>query len=514
LLIVIIYLVVILYITLLQRRTLKLSVFRADKKVNWWVSGLSLYMFYLSVDQGQLLTGIIAEHGMKGMWMIWAGWLGTFVIPIVFAPLWQKMDFLTDNQFLLFRYPGKSGKYLHLFRAVYVGGLVVALSLCFHVLGFARVLEVFFNIPYASAVGVTGLILALFSLKNVFNLKIKMDVIHAILYFVSLAIIIGALFYETKGSSDFLNFFKLHPDKAQIIPRSSSTSEWFSLFVFMGVQWWSCYLFDGGGPEMSRFTAVKGKRSAILTGLLPISISFVLSFVMMGLIFLLLGRTNHDINPDLYFVESVLDVVPEMLQGLVVLGFFGMFITTAESLLNWGGSFLTIDVIKGYVKPQLSERQWRFLSFGSMLLLSLGATSFALGIDSLERLVKITFSISAGVAPVYILRWVWFRINAWTQLSAMLSSAVCTLLYPSFHDVLPLRNYPMEESRVLAVTVITTVIWFVVTFLTPNKSAEVRMRMMPVLQSRKVFFKRFMIAVFLGAAFLTITVVCWRFVLN
>ncbi len=504
----------ILTVTFFQKKTLNLAVFRADKKVAWWVSGLSLYMFYLSVDQGQLLTGIIANHGMAGMWMIWAGWLGTFVIPLVFAPLWQKMDFLTDNQFLVFRFPGNSGRFLHLFRAVYVGGLVVALSLCFHVLGFARVLEVFLNIPFSSAVAITGLILALFSLKNVFNLKMKMDVFHAVLYFISLIIIIGALLYNINVSDDLLNFFKLHPDKAQLIPTADNTNDWFSLFVFVGIQWWSCYLFDGGGPEMARFTAVKGKRNAMLTGLLPIFISFILSFVMMGLIFLLLGRSNNTINPDLYYVESIFDVVPEMLRGLVVLGFFGMFITTAESLLNWGGSFLTIDVVNGYIIPLITEKQLRYVSFGSMLLLSIGATCFAFAIDSLQTLVKITFSIAAGVAPVYILRWIWFRINAWSQLSAMLGSAVYTLLYPHFHDVLPFKNFPMEEARILVVTILTSITWIVVTFLTPDKSAEVKLKMMPVLESRKLFVKRLLFAIALGFIFLGIVVSFWGLVLN
>jgi Na+/proline symporter len=76
-------------------------------------------MLYLSVEQGQFLTGLIAQHGMKGIWLVWGSWIGAFVVPIVFAPLWQKLDFITDNQFLLFRFPGKSGRILHLFRAIY-----------------------------------------------------------------------------------------------------------------------------------------------------------------------------------------------------------------------------------------------------------------------------------------------------------------------------------------------------------------------------------------------------------
>jgi Na+/proline symporter len=149
-----------------------------------------------------------------------------------------------------------------------------------------------------------------------------------------------------------------------------------------------------------------------------------------------------------------------------------------------------------------------------MLFLSLLAVIFAFYVDNLQSLIKLTFSISAGVAPVYILRWIWFRINAWSQLSAMLSSAVFTLLYPSFHADLPLSKYPMQESRVLVVTILTTIIWLLVTFLTPNQRTEVRLKMLPILESRMSFVKRFAVSISLGILFLGIIAMSWGIILN
>ena len=469
-------------------------------------------MHYLSVDQGQFVTGIIAEHGMSGMWMIWAGWLGVFVIPIVFAPLWRKMDFITDNQFLLFRFPGKSGQFLHQFRAIYVGGLVVALALCFHLIGFARIAAIYFDISQQNALFLTGGILCLFALKNVFDLKLKMDALHAILYFTSLVVIVISLWNLTGNKQAFFTFFEQNPEKKYLLPTNENS--WFSMFVFLGIQWWSCYLFDGGGPEMARFTAVKNSRSAILTGLLPIAISFVASFIMIGHILLILGLKSNQMNPEIHYIESVFQVIPEVMKPIVLLGFFGMFITTAESLMNWGASFLTIDVVKGNLLPNLKEKQVQKVSFAMMLFLSLLAVIFAFYVDNLQSLVKLTFSISAGVAPVYILRWIWFRINAWSQLSAMLSSAVFTLIYPTIHDLIPLKTYPMAESRVLVVTLLTTFVWVLVTFLTTNQSAEVRLKMLPILGSRISFLKRFALAISLGILFLGIVAFSWRIILN
>lgn len=513
-LIILLYLLVILSIIFLQKKEWFHSVFKANKKVSWIISGLSLYMFYLSVDQGQFLSGIIAEHGMKGLWMVWAGLLGAFVVPLVFAPFWQKMDFITDNQFLLFRFPGKSGRILHLFRALYVGGLVVSLTLCFHVLGFARVAQTYFDIDPNTAILITGLILCAYSLKNVLDLKLKIDFFHALIYFISLIIIIYSIWQASNGWDDLFRYFEKQPDKKLLFPTANDSNDWFSLVVFLGIQWWSCYLFDGGGPEMARYTAVNGKKNAVLTGLLPIGISVILSFFIVGHILFLLGMSSVHENHEINYVKSLFLVLPEVLKPLVFLGFFGMFISTAESLLNWGASFLTIDAYREYINPNASEKNIRFISFTTMVGLSVLAMVFALQVDSLQSLIKVTFSIAAGVAPVYILRWVWFRINAWSQLSAMLSSAVFTLVYPKLHAVLPLKHFSMEESRVLVVTVLTSLVWLLVTFFTPNNSKDVRLKMLPIIESQKGFMKRLFLALILGLILMLVVSGCWWLIIN
>ncbi len=509
-----IYLVVIFALTFIQKKEWYHSVFNSNKKVSWFISGLSLFMLYLSVDQGQFLTGLIAEHGMKGMWLVWSSWLGVFIIPLVFAPLWQKLNFLTDNQFILFRYPGKSGEILHLFRAIYVGGLVVALSLCFHVLGFSRVVQIYFNLNESTSIAITGFILAIYSLKNILTIKLKTDAFHAIIYFIGFIIILLSIWNAGNGWDGLFKFLEEHPEKKSFAPSPNDTYSWFSIFVFLGIQWWSCYLFDGGGPEMARFTAVKNKKGALLTGLVPIAISLVIGFFTISHILMILGLNSSQTINEIHYVKSVFETVPQVVKPLVFLAFFGMFITTAESLLNWGASFLTIDAYKHYIKPKASEKSIRIISFSSMFVLSLLSMIFALQVESLQSVIKITFSIAAGVAPVYILRWIWYRINAWSQLSAMFSSAVFTLLYPKIHAFLPLAPFQVEEARVVVVTILTTVIWIAVTFLTENQQKEVEQRMHAIVADKKLFIKRFIFALVLGACFLLIIAFSWWSILN
>lgn len=488
--------------------------FKSKGKISWMISGLSLYMFYLSADQGQFLMGLIAEHGMSGLWMVWAGIIGSFVVPIVFAPLWQKLDFITDNQFLLFRYPGQSGRYLHAFRALYVGGLVVALLLCFYLIGFSRILAVFLNIDETYGLVISGCILIIYSLKDLFDLKLKLDAFHAVLFFIALLVILISIGLKMEGIGDVFNYFKANPEKRQIFPDKMDHGAWFSFIVYIGIQWWSCNLFDGGGPEMSRFTAVKGKKSAILTGLLPIFISFFLGFFMIGHILVLLGMSSPTSNSEIQYVHAVFTLVPESFQMIVLLGFFGMFITTAESLLNWGASFLTIDIYQTHLTKKKTSKGLKGVAFMSMTFLCLLSMIFSFYIESLQSLVKVTFSIAAGVAPVYILRWVWFRINAWSQISAMLSSAIFTLVYPFFHDHLPFSMYPEAESRIVVVTILTTLTWLLVTLITRDQSELIKSKMENLISSINSFKSKMLLALSLGIFVLLTQSLIWYLIVN
>ena len=126
---------------------------------------------------------------------------------------------------------------------------------------------------------------------------------------------------------------------------------------------------------------------------------------------------------------------------------------------------------------------------------------------------KITFSISAGVAPVFILRWIWFRINAWSQLSAMLSSGVFTLIYPYQHENSPLRQLPLEESRILVVTLLTTLTWITVTLISTNQTKTVEEKLLPIIGSRKQIIYRLSMALLLGITLTYCTYAIWHLIL-
>jgi len=495
----------------INRKSLRFNVFTAKKSIPWWLSGISIYMLHLSVDQGQLVTGLVSRYGMKGMWILWASWLGVFVVPIVFAPLWKKLNFMTDNQFLLFRYQGRSGQFLHAFRAVYVGLFVVSLLMCFHLLGFTRVASVFFNLNESTSLVICGVVMCLFSLKNVFDLKVKTDGVHSILFFIAMLLSLYFAWQHSGGWSSVENYFALNPEKRHFFPQDGQYAEWFTFLVFFGIQWWSANLFDGGGPEMARFTAVKDGKRAIWAGLVPPLISLFISSLLLLQVLFIVSASDMQVNDqEKLYVTAIFTYTPDLFKGLIFLGFFGMFITTVEALMNWGASFLTVDIYQKYGNSHPSKFSLRVVSFGSMFLLSILSILFASQMDSLESLVKITFSISAGVAPVYLLRWFWYRINAWSQLSAMIASGAFTLLYPFIHQHLPFSQFALAESRMVFVTVMTTIVWLLVTLVTTDQSKQVSTVMENITGKTNILhIRRLLVAILIGALVLLMVFFFW-----
>ncbi|MCF8428969.1 MAG: hypothetical protein K9G64_02465 [Bacteroidia bacterium] len=509
-----IYIVVILLITYFEKRELFKGVFKTSKKTTWFISGISLFMYYVTVEQGQVITGILSAQGMWGLWIFWSSLLGAFVLPFVFAPLWSKLDFITDNQFLLFRFSGFGAKVLHAFRAFYVGGIVVAILLSYHILAFSRVIEIYFHFDKFSSILITGSILILFALKNSFQIKLKTDFFHSFIYFLVLFTAFYYLYTASGGLKIAIDNFKHSgPFKLNLLPPSEVKFAWTSWFAFVFIQWWSAQMFDGGGPEMARFTAVKGKRNAILTALFPILLYAFLFFflVIMAILVLSIQQTNLG---ESQFIYTIFNCVPEFFKIVCLVGFFGMFITTAESQLSWGGAFLTIDLYKKYLNPKQSEKHVQFISFFSMLLLSVCGVVIAFNLNSLQALLKIVFSISAGVAPVYILRWFWYRINAWSQLSAMISSGFYTLLFPYFFNKNSvIYGFAFEEARLIIVTVLTTFTWLMVTFLTKKDDEEIIARMKKIVPDKKTLFKQFALAFGFGFTVLLIVLFVWKLIL-
>jgi SSS family solute:Na+ symporter len=465
------YIVLLLIISILYSRGWKNQILTLSKGSSWILTGISLFMVYLSAEQGQLIYEVLQKHGIWGLWQYWSSMIGVFVVPLVFAPIWHRLQLVTDNDFIPLRYSGMGAKVLQVFRAYYVGMIIVMLLLSFHVLAFSKVLMAFFEVDKNEALLISGICLFVFSLKNSFSIKIKTDLLHYLFYLVALLVLGIIVIQNSEGLSYSLEYLKdKRPETLQVWP--ADNSQWFYSLIFLGIQWWSVQQFDGGGQEMLRYRSAKTPKAAVLTGLVNIVLALVSSIATMLLVLMIFAVSNSEVQD---FNTAIIQILPAYLHPLIVIGWFGLFISSCESLLIWGVGFWTKDLHQRIFKNQKEEASPVFI-LGSMVFLSILAILTAFNAENLESIIRWFFALSAGVAPIFILRWFWMRINAWTQLTAMASVPFLNLLYNffDFSKVLPFHESEMGAYvwRLIILTILTLVISFTVMVFTPKDDSE------------------------------------------
>lgn len=485
------YLIILLLISLLSYRKGFQNIFRTEQRLPWYLAGFSLFM--INPDTVNVLSkmGIVATEGYSGLWIFYSGVLGAGLLPILFAPLWSRLKFMTDNQFILLRFSGKGARILHLFRALYVGYLVTALFLAQIFISLSKLLMVFFELTYVQSYLVITAILLVLIVKNSLQLKIRTDFLNGIIYLAAFAI--GAIFViqhfgglgniYPRLSQEYGDYIRLFPGDFQ----GNTFGSLPTILVYFGIQWWSISVLDGSGPEAQRYMNTKGPFQAFLAAFLPI-ILFSLIFLFHSFVFdagILMLKENSSLipqtggTPDLEagFLALYKIAMPPALVFLVFLAFAVAMFSFLEAFINWGASFLVVDVGKTYIFKNKNERFYSRTSYLFMMIIGLTGIVVAWYNTHLLGLQKFIFSMAAGVGPVFILRWFWWRINAWSQFSAMLSSLILAvgwdLLYKnsSFFQLASKGEQVLNMSpyafKLVCLTTLVSLCWLIVTFLTP-----------------------------------------------
>lgn len=436
--------------------------------------------------------GIVASEGYAGMWIFYSGVLGAGFLPILFAPMWSRLKFMTDNQFILSRFSGKSARILHLFRAAYVGYLVVALFIAQVFIGLSKILMIFFDLSYSQSFLIIGIGLIVIVAKNSLRLKVRTDFLNGIIYIVAFAV--GAFFVVRhfggvgeiypKLRAEYEPFIRLIPDRMS----DSTFGSLPTFLVYFLVQWWSIQILDGAGPEAQRFMNTRGPFQAFKAAFLPLilfSVVFVFHSLVMDAGILMINESAHQIpqlqgSSDLEaaFLSIYRMAMPGGLSMLIFLAFLVALVSYLEAYINWGSSFVVVDIFKTYVFREKPDRFYGHLSY--LVMLAIGGTGILVAWYNthLFSLQKFIFSMAAGVGPVFVLRWFWWRINAWSQLSAMLSSLILAvgwnLLYDystGFQELADAGSLVLNMSpyalKLIILTLLVSLVWLSVTFLTP-----------------------------------------------
>ena len=462
--------------------------FLSGRNVPWWLAGTSMVATTFAADTPLAVTGFVAKNGIAGNWLWWNFVMSGMLTVFLYARLWRRAGVMTDIEFAELRYSGKPAAFLRGFRALYLGLPINCIILGWVNLAMVKILEITLGLSKKGALLVViGMLLftafytAISGLWGVlvtdlfqFALKMSMVIVLAILAvnavggIDSLKTKIGVM-DAASGSGSRLAFF----------PEFDSV--WMpavTLFVYLAVIWWSTWYPGaepgGGGYIAQRIFSAKNERHGLLATLWFNIAHYALRpwpWILTALASLILYPELVDKESG--YIKTLLDpnVFPSYLRGFMLAAFAAAYMSTIGTQLNWGASYVINDFYRRFVNRSETEKHYVIASQVVTLLLMGASLIITFYMDSIGGAWKLLLVTGAGTGTVLLLRWYWWRINAWSEVSAMICAAVVSI----FLQVVLKWNsdLPLDFAYLMLVTVgVTTVVWVVVTTMTSPEPIE------------------------------------------
>lgn len=465
--------------------------FLSGRNMPWWLLGVSMVATTFSADTPNLVTGLVRENGVAGNWGWWAFLLTGMLTVFVYAKLWRRSEVMTDIEFYELRYSGKAAAFLRGFRALYLGLIFNVLVTGAVSLAAIKFGEIILKMPGWQTLLIAGSVTLAYSAIGGLKAVIVTDFVQ---FFLAMIGSIWACIYlvnmpEVGGLSNLLANAQVST-KLDIIPNFSDPNVYIPvLMVPLAVQWWASYYPGaepgGGGYIAQRMFSAKSERGAIgatllfniahyalrpwpwiLIALASIVVFPELSDIETAFPTLSQGKLGHDVA-----YPAMLSYLPSGLMGLVAASLIAAFMSTMSTQLNLGASYLVNDFYHRFIKPEATEKELvsaaRWFTVLSMVL----GIGLGLALTDATQAFNLLLLLGAGTGLIYILRWFWWRINAMTEIVAMISSLVIAGYLTFLHDSTGLPALEAWHKTVLG-AVLTTVVWIVAAYLTPPTTDE------------------------------------------
>lgn len=462
------------------------SFFLSKRDMPWWLLGISMVATTFSADTPNLVTDIVRKNGIAGNWVWWAFLLTGMLTVFVYSRLWRRTGFLTDLEFYEARYSGTSARFLRTFRAFYLGVIFNVLVMATVCLAGIKIGNVLLGMSPIQTVIIASTVTVLYAFLGGLKGIILTDFFQFILAMVGT--IWAAYFIVNMPEIGGLAALFEHPNvsgKLDLIPSMDNKQDYYLLFLIpLSVQWWASYYPGaepgGGGYVAQRMLAAKNESHALSATLLfnmahyalrpwpwiLIALASLVMFPDLAAIKQNLGHVEHGIIDDDLAYSAMLTYLPSGLLGIVVASLIAAFMSTISSHLNWGASYISNDLYKTLYKPAASEKELVLVGRLATIVLMIAAMVVSLFLQNALEAFGIILLIGAGTGLIFILRWFWWRINAYSEISAMLASFVIALYLQKGYD-----GDMTSTDKLLVNVALTTIIWIVVTFLTPPTEA-------------------------------------------
>ena len=470
--------------------------FLSGRSMPWWLLGLSMVATTFSTDTPNLVTDIVRTNGVSGNWVWWALLITGLLTVFVYAKLWRKSNVKTDLEFYELRYGGKPAKFLRKFRAIYLGIIFNVITMSAVTLAAIKIGGIMLGLEPWQTVLTAGLVTVIFSAVGGFKGVVYTDVV---LFFVAMGGAIGAAVYLVNlpevGGIEALLANENVVGKISILPDFGDLEALITLLIIpLAVQWWSSWYPGaepgGGGYIAQRMFAAKNENHAI-----GATFFFnIMHYALRPWPWILVALASLVVFPDLDSIQqafpnitadklgndlaypAMLTKLPAGLLGLVLASLISAYMSTISTQLNWGSSYIVYDFYQTQINPDASEKRLVAVGRISTIILMVLSTILALALQNAMQLFNLLLVFGAGTGLIFILRWFWWRINAWSEITAMVASGLISLILtiPSVKaSLFGAEGVFPAWAEFPFVVAVTTSLWLLATFITPAEDSSV-----------------------------------------
>jgi SSS family solute:Na+ symporter len=465
--------------------------FLSGRKLPWYIAGTSMVATTFAADTPLAVTELVAQNGIAGNWLWWNMLFGGMLTVFFFARLWRRADILTDTEFVKIRYSGPEARFLRGFRAVYIGVIMNTVVIAWVNLAMVKVLEVMFpslaffghtefhvlGLTFSSHLMMVALLIVFVTVYSSLSGLWGVTITDTFQFVMAMggSIVLAVFAVRQVGGIDQVKeqlesvpwVFDFFPAVGAEVDSTGFGMLKMSVVAFvayLGVQWWASWYPGaepgGGGYIAQRMMSAKDEKHSLLATLWFQVAHYAVRpwpWIIVALCALILYPAEPDKGAT--YVMMIRDLMPSGLLGLLLAAFFAAYMSTISSQTVWGASYVINDLFRPFINKNASERYYvqvsRITTFIIMILSLVVTTQFNLISDAW----KFVLACSGGIGLVLLLRWFWWRINAWSELSAMVAPY---FIYP----VLKFKYNLDFETSLIIIVAWSTLIWVTVTFLT------------------------------------------------
>jgi SSS family solute:Na+ symporter len=506
--------------------------FVSGRNVSWWLAGTSMVATTFAADTPLLVAGLVAKNGISGNWLWWSQCLCGMMTVFFFARYWRRAEILTDVEFVELRYEGKPAAFLRGFRAIYLGALMNCLilgwvikamiSITTVLLGEAiaagRVLQIAvgghvllhytLGAPAHTALLICVLILVPFTGIYTFIGGLWGVLVTDLFQFILKMTMIVVLAWIAVSKLGGMTMLKIQLSHVDSVVRASgqTTGSILSFFpsfhlgwttdalwtlpvitfcLYLAVQWWASWYPGaepgGGGYVAQRMFSAKDEKNSLGATLWFNIAHYAMRswpWILTGLVAVAVYSPHGGLRPSMEFaaepekgyVMVLRDFLPPALRGLMVAAFLAAFMSTVGTQLNWGTSYLINDLYRRFLVRKATDKHYVFVSKVFIVILVILSGYAAANINSIQSAWQLLLGMGAGTGSVLLLRWYWWRINAWSEISAMIAAFVVSISLQRVHFAG--NDSVVFAKAALITTITTTVVWLVTTMITKPESDE------------------------------------------